>query len=131
MLAISHRCQTSERDHFRIGSESDAQQLKWTCLPIPSADIPLAGAAGGAFGLLVALLELRRLASSATYVFALNDADLEAKASQMAPQQLIVRGEQRAALVLSVLFAWQLCIALAEELYYRGLVQLDHRVRLK
>lgn len=43
--------------------------------------------------------------------------------AQLAPAQRIVRGERRLPRVLASLGAWQLSIACAEELYYRGLFQ--------
>lgn len=43
--------------------------------------------------------------------------------TQLAPMRRIVRDESRLPLVLASLWVWQLSIACAEELYYRGLLQ--------
>jgi hypothetical protein len=46
-----------------------------------------------------------------------------AQAAQMAPLYRIAGGEPSAAVALAAVAAWQLAIALAEELYYRGMLQ--------
>jgi len=79
--------------------------------------------AEAAVGLGVAAAELRR-GGVAVWEEAAPPLQYEAaQAVQMAPLFAIAGGEARAAVAVSAIVAWQLALAAAEELYYRGLVQ--------
>jgi len=80
---------------------------------------PLAAAATGVG---CAIAELRRLGID----YGPGDEQLDygpAQAEQMRPLWEIAGGERRVVIAAGVVVIWQLSIALAEELYYRGLMQ--------
>mmetsp|Transcript_73819 Transcript_73819/g.123321 ORF Transcript_73819/g.123321 Transcript_73819/m.123321 type:complete len:527 (-) Transcript_73819:305-1885(-) len=82
-------------------------------------------------GLSLALLELNRLGVLPNAELAKSDDRLQytpAQALQMAPIYRIAAGFERAPSALLSLAVWQLSIACAEEIYYRGLIQSAMRM---